>query len=150
MALKSLKRGDPATSLMKDIDRTIHERAVKGVRGCGERILDLIMDSSPQYWLASTILLERDDLDSEVTVDLLDSIIHEALNLSVIDMAVSRFHGECARDARKLIYYTVEGGYAGAVTAGLFNKIMKLIESGSVVERMKGLEALKVMAKASP
>ncbi len=142
-----LKPGDPAASLMKDIDRTIYERAVEGIYGCGGKILDLIMDSSPHYWLASAILVERDDLDSEVTVDLLDSIIREALNLSVIDMAASRFQGECASDAKKLIYYTVEGGYAGAVTVGLFERIMRLLESGAIAERMKSLEALKVMAR---
>jgi hypothetical protein len=42
----------------------------------------------------------------------------------------------------------VEGGYAGAITVGLFEKrIMKLLGSGSTVERMKSLEALKVMAR---
>jgi hypothetical protein len=52
------------------------------------------MDSSPHYWLASAILVERYGLDSEVTMDLLDSIILEAMNLSVIDMAASRFRGD--------------------------------------------------------
>ena len=118
-----------------------------GVYECGDELMDLVMKISPHYWLEAFILTGEFELSPGKTMELQDQIISRIHSLAAIDFAAYRFKGECAKDLRNLIYYTIEGGYAGSITYELSKMMVKKLESGSYSEKKKALEAINVLAR---
>ncbi len=111
-------------------------------------LIDLVMMLSPLYLILASIVIEReDDLESLKDRDEFREALDKVWRLSIIDLAVNRFGGDCAAEVKKLIYYTVQRGLGHSITSEFIEKILEMLESTSSDTRRKGLEALRTIAR---